>query len=228
MKVLYKFASRSRPDKFGACLHNIISLARHDDFSILCTLDNDDPQATKYRHIMWTSYEQPGRVRAIFGESKNKVDAINRDMDKAGEWDILIVMSDDMTFLKEGFDVEIINDMQKYFPDGDGVLHYHDGNSYGQRLMTMSIMGRKYYSRFGYIYHPDYVSLWCDNEAMEVAMMINKYKWMGDNKRLFVHRHPVWSGEPYDEQYKHTESFYYSDKATYEKRKAKFFDLKKQ
>ncbi|NCV08744.1 MAG: hypothetical protein EBW51_09190, partial [Actinobacteria bacterium] len=37
----------------------------------------------------------------------------NRDMDKAGNWDILINMSDDMGFIQTGYDETIINPQPK-------------------------------------------------------------------------------------------------------------------
>jgi len=144
------------------------------------------------------------------------------------DWDILINFSDDMLFIKKGFDQIIIDAMKEHFPDTDGVLHFHDGHKYGAQLMTMSIMGKKYYDRFHYIYHPDYISLWSDNEAMDVAKLLGKYKYMGDQNIIFNHNHPMHQGmgaSNYDAQLKHTESFFNIDKATYNKRKENKFDL---
>ena len=51
-------------------------------------------------------------------------------------------------------------------------------------------MGRKYYDRFGYIYHPSYKSFWCDNEYTEVAARLSKITFM-DNV-IINHKHPAW------------------------------------
>jgi hypothetical protein len=36
-------------------------------------------------------------------------------------------------------------------------------------------MGRKYYNRFNYVYCPEYVSLFCDNETKIVSQLLGKY-----------------------------------------------------
>ena len=63
--------------------------------------------------------------------------------------------------------------MTELYPNTDGVLWFNDGNQ-GNRLNTLCILGKKYYERFNYIYHPDYTSLWADNEFMDVANLLNK------------------------------------------------------
>ena len=62
-------------------------------------------------------------------------------MDKAGEWDICVVASDDMIPQVRGWDEELIEKMPK---DLDHVLFYNDGYC-GRKLNTMCIFGRKYY-----------------------------------------------------------------------------------
>jgi hypothetical protein len=217
MKLLYKFASRSRPEKFLKCLENIFSLARHDDFVILCSFDIDDP-TMNCPEMQDKLYGYGDKIIACYGLSENKVDAINRDFKFANDWDILINMSDDMVFLQEGYDTEIIND----FGDNlDEFIHYPDGTQ--TDVSTMSIMGKEYYDRFGYVYHPDYISLWCDKEATEVAQKTGKYKLI--RKQILEHNHPVWGKSQYDDQYRHTEKFYNTDRITFLKRKSRNFDL---
>jgi hypothetical protein len=76
--------------------------------------------------------------------------------------------------------------MEKYYPDTDGVLWFNDGLQ-GPRLNTLSILGRKYYDRFGYIYHPAYKSLYCDNEFTEISVSLNKVIYCKDV--IIEHRH---------------------------------------
>lgn len=220
--ICYKFASRSRPKRFFDALDNIFSLARYPHFFILATLDGNDPKMNTDEVMKKiVTYKN---VIPQYGQSNNKVHAINRDMDKAGEWDILITMSDDMKFISEGFDAHIVSSMQKYFPDGDGCLCYWDGGrETSNQFMTMSIMGRKYYERFGYIYHPDYISVHCDNEATDVAKMLGKFQPM--DIQLFQHEHPANGYAVADPQYVYTESFHGQDKAMREQREKRNFDV---
>ena len=150
------------------------------------------------------------------GVSKNKIDAVNRDIIIHPSWDILVVISDDMRFVRKDADKIIIEDMTKYFPDTDGVLHYNDGNQKGN-VMTMSIIGRKYYERDKYVYNPAYESVWCDAEETEKAYMRGKYKYMGDSNIIFNHLHPAWNLSDWDDQYRKTE-----DAETEQKDKALF------
>ncbi len=93
------------------------------------------------------------------------------------------------------------------------------------KLPTMSIMGKKYLDRFGFIYHPSYKNVYADNEAMEVAIALGKHKFI--DKNIYDHFHPVWNMAEWDEQYRQSENVvsYAIDKANYEERKANNFYL---
>jgi hypothetical protein len=155
------------------------------------------------------------RVIVCVSTSNNKINAINRDVPSRG-WDILVNLSDDQIFTKRGFD-EVISQCGK-----DEFLHLPDGHV-NELLPTMSVMGYDYYKRFGYIYHPDYVSLWCDNEAMDVAKQLGCYKYL--NELVFEHLHPAWGKAPIDAQLEHTQSFYRRDERVYIKRKSLGFPI---
>jgi hypothetical protein len=89
----------------------------------------------------------------------------------------------------------------------------------------MAIMGREYYDRFKYVYHPNYKSLWCDNEMTEVSKMLGAYKYV--NEQIVNHMHPAYGKGHFDEQYRYTESFGGVDRETYLKRKQNNFDIEK-
>lgn len=196
-------------------------MSKHDDYKIQLTLDYDDIDVIgdDVKEKI-SSYGE--KVFAMWGQSENKIHAVNRDMEFSGEWNILICMSDDMVWVQEGFDIQIIKDMHHYFPDGDGFLHYPDG-AVNQKLATMSIMGKKYYDRFEYIYNPEYESVYCDQEAMQVAKKLGKYQYI--NNHLFEHKHPRWKKSEWDEQYRRTEdpSVYARDRRTFMRRQANNF-----
>lgn len=225
--ILFKFATRSRPTKFLYCLENIVSkLSDKDNYEILISYDEDDSSMTEMLERCGP-FEFDGHFFFCGGLSKNKIHAINRDIEKATGWDILINTSDDMVFIQDGFDDIIRKDMKEHFPDGDCLLHYPDQNQ-GENCMTMSIMDRKYFDRFGYIYHPDYESLESDIEAQEVGKILGRYKFI--NKRLFNHNHPSFGQVPYDNQYDKTEGRYDTairtrDRNTFLNRKANNFYL---
>lgn len=208
---MYKLPSRSRPDKLIKAIQNIQQYAHHDDYLILVTADIDDISMRN----MADSYRSNLYVEVMYGTSKSKVDAINRDMEFYQDWDILINMSDDMEFIKYGFDKIIISDFEK-FRSLDLLLHYPDQKAWFA-MITMAIMGRDYYLRDNYIYNPVYKSLFCDNEQMEVAQMRGRYKYI--KTRLFNHNNPMHGVVPKDELFLLNQAYHREDKATFEMRK---------
>jgi hypothetical protein len=182
-------------------------------YKVVVSIDSND-DVTMQSNELIEIYKQPF-VRVCVGSSKNKIHAINRDVPSRG-WDILVNLSDDQIFTKRGFD-EVIAQCGK-----DEFLHLPDGHV-NELLPTMSIMGYDYYKRFNYIYHPDYVSLFCDNEAMDVAKQLGCYKYI--NEHVFEHLHPAWGKAPIDAQLEHTQSFYRRDERVYKKRRSLNFPI---
>lgn len=226
-KILFKFTSRSRPLKFFSTLDNIISkIEDKENYVILCSLDYDDK--TMFNKSVLEKlipYINNYKVIPVFGYSKNKIDAINRDVEKIENWDILLNDSDDMTFEVQGFDNIIREKFKQHFPDTDGNIYFNDG-FVGDRISTMSIIGRKYFdSKYmnKKIYHPSYISLYCDEEYTDIAKKMNKIVYF--NQILYRHNHPSNGVGVADEQLKMTESFYGIDGETYKKRKALNFEL---
>lgn len=213
MVILYKLTSRSRPAKMYKAYKSVVDNAELNWVMIL-SIDADDSVTLNSEELKQMAWDK--RVSIHTGTSKNKIDAINRDVPKTG-WDILVNLSDDQVFTVKGFDKVIAEHCTN-----STFLHLPDGYV-NERLATMSIMGYDYYKRFNYIYHPDYASLWCDNEAMEVAKALGCYKYV--NEHIFTHEHPAWTGEKPDEQLVHTQKFYRQDERTYRKRKSLGFPL---
>ena len=220
MKILYKYTSKSRSNNFFRGLDTIVRKSKSKEYEVLGTFDLDDGSMNNEDVIdRLRPYEN---LKYFFGHSENKIDAINRDMDLVDDWDILVNMSDDMIFTVDGFDDTI----RRAFDCGDRFIHFNDGNQ-RDNVCTMSIMGRAYYDRFKYIYHPSYESLWCDCEATEVAKLLGRYKYMGHSEVIFRHLHPSFGLSNYDEQYRKTEGMEVrsKDHETFLSRKDKNFDL---
>jgi hypothetical protein len=223
MRLLVKFPTRARPEKFLKLLRLYLDyLDSREDARIAVTCDVDDTSMSDSIIEQATSLD-PSVVLCIPGESKNKIHACNRDIDYLSSiftWDILVLASDDMLPVYKGYDTRLKAEMEKHYPDLDGVLWFNDGYI-KQTLNTMSILGRKYYERFNYIYHPSYISLWCDNEFQEVATNLGRQTYFDDV--LFKHDHPCNTGSKGDELLQKNESFFQADKKTYLKRKARGF-----
>lgn len=210
--ILFKVTSRSRPDRFKFAVNNIIEKCNNTAYVILASADTNDHTMNNPEIIQFC---QDRNVLLFYGESKNKIDAINRDINNNSylpKWDILINVSDDQYFLEKGFDDVIRNDFEKYFPEGDGMMHYPDNNR--NDLMTMSIMDYKYYSRTNRVYFEKFESVYCDDAAMGEAKALGKYLTGNENeflkflpRRLYNHDHPAY-GKPelWDDLYRQNES----------------------
>jgi hypothetical protein len=221
-KILFKYASRSRNEKFFEGLDNILNnLNDLNNFCILCSLDADDETMNNQQSIKRiTEYvkKYPANIVIKFGKSKNKIDAINRDVNDFKErfnFDILVNFSDDMQFIVNSFDKIIRDKFYIAYPNLDGNIYFNDG-FVGDSISTMSIIGRKYYDKFNYIYHPSYHSLWCDNEYTMVAKKEKKIVYF--DEKIYIHNHPANIGGFVDSQLMKTESFNEIDRENFNKR----------
>ena len=234
--ILINFPSRSRSLRFKQALDSIITnTAQPTNMLILVKVDENDKELKQYEAIV-SSYPKQNNIRLDIGFSSNKIDAINRgintvDMFYDFKWDILVNFSDDMVFTLKGFDKVIRAAFNKYFPEGDGfpvfkdkLRNEHPGLEKDQ-LCTMSVMDRLYYNRFHYVYHPDYQSLWCDNEATIVAGKLKRFVYI-EFPVIFLHNHPDHVAlVEIDNTYKINNSYNTADHNTFLKRQAKNFDL---
>ena len=184
--ILFKYATKSRPYLFLKGIRNIESFT-HSPFKIIVSCDKHDTSMNR-PNIIQHIHSKPN-WGIYFGPSISKVHAINRDMEHSGEWDMLVNFSDDMQFMIPGWDNILMAMIKnKWGNSTDYFAHCNDGYL-GSALPTMSIMGREYYERDNYIYHPDYSSFSCDAEAMYVAMTRKRYQYF--NNVFFKHEHPA-------------------------------------
>ena len=188
MKLLVKFPTRNRKDKFFKVFKKYQNLCEDlDNTYFLITLDNDDEDMSSSEvNDIFNTFKN---VKVVYGNSDSKIHAINRDIELVGDWDIILLASDDMTPKVKGYDNIIRNKMKEYYPDTDGILWFNDGHQ-GNNLNTLCILGKKYYDRFGYIYHPEYKSVWSDNEFMIVGNLLGKQTYF--DEVIIEHEHPDW------------------------------------
>lgn len=231
--ILYKYPTRQRPHKFFEVLDNFMALKTNDDYMIICSCDNDD--LTMYNEdVQKRLLDNPKYKNVIifWGLSKGKVHSINRNLGEptfkmlydeypaTKDWKYLVLLSDDMD-LQAGFDIEI----PKAFEDGfSGLVHFPDG-VVNERMCTFSVMDRAYYEELGYIYNPIYTSVYCDNEAHDVAVLTNRYKYIPVN--IVKHLHPAYGHAPNDDLYRRNEhqQLYAIDGDIYQKRKSINFGI---
>ena len=190
MKLLIQFPTFARVKKFLDVLDRYVETASsHHElfFNINCDLSDlsmtDGYAQERIKYILDKKPNIDGTQN--FDADTEKISAINNHVGD-NDFDIVICASDDMIPQVHSWDCEIANAMQEHFPDLDGCVHFNDGNTSGE-LITFSIMGKLLYDHFGYIYHPDYKSLYCDNEFTQEVRRMEKEQYI--DKVIITHEH---------------------------------------
>ena len=219
MRLIIKFPTRGRSNKFLYILKKYIDLLDDKSTKIIVTCDDDDDDM-KQEHVkeIISHYKN---VKICFGNNKTKIDAVNADMENI-DFDIILLASDDMIPQVRGYDTIIKTKMKNLYPDTDGVLWFNDGNQ-GDKLNTLCILGKKYYDRFGYIYNPEYISMWCDNEFMDVGNILGKQTYF--NEVIIKHEHPDCGFGDRDEIHLLNSKYDNHDRTVYNKRKSTNFEI---
>jgi hypothetical protein len=218
-KLLIKFPTRGRPEKFFNVLEKYMSLSRYSDVRFVVTCDLSDE--TMNNEKVKERFRSYSNVEVCFGNSRSKIEAVNADM-TGRDFDVCLLASDDMIPEKEGFDVEIMNQMKLNFPDFDGVIWFSDGYQ-KENLNTLVVLGKRYYDRFGYLYHPDYVSFYCDNEFMQVAFALGKQTYV--DEVIIRHEHPDNTKEGIDMTYAVNNQHVIRDHHVFNQRAQRMFGL---
>lgn len=225
-KLLIKFPTRARAGKFFEVLDQYIAALDDRDntfFIVSCDLDDGEMNNSEVRD----RFSHYRNLTVCYGNNKSKIEAINADMDDYDRYDIILLASDDMIPVVPAFDRIIRERMFENFPDLDGVLWFNDGYR-GNDLNTLCILGKKYYERFGYIYHPAYKSLWCDDEFTRVADLLGRQVYFEDV--IIKHDHPDIPGSDvlHDELMIKNQALDGVDKRMFKQRKKSNFGLKKK
>ena len=214
MKLVIKFPTRGRSNKFLLVIKKYQQLLDDKTTEIIVSCDNNDTDMNQ-PHVKEV-LSQYKNVKLCFGDNKSKIEAINNDLEDV-EFDIVLLASDDMIPMVQGFDTIIKEKMSKHYPDTDGIVWFNDGYQ-GKKLNTLSILGKKYYDRFGYIYNPEYISMWCDNEFMDVGNLLGKQTYF--DEVIIKHEHPDWGFGGRDEIHSLNGKYESHDRAIYNRRKS--------
>lgn len=121
----------------------------------------------------------PPRLTGLRNPNKTAIEAINVAA-KAAKGDILIVVSDDFD-CPEHWDSLLLAEIGDRT---DFVMKTRDGIQ--KTLVTLPIVDRVWYDRYGYIYNPEYLHMGCDVELTAVAAMTGRVIY---SDLMFRHLH---------------------------------------
>ena len=208
-RVLVRMPTRSRPDQALSVLKEYRRLAGMP-IDLEVVVDADDASMTSCETVQ--RLHDLGCLLTV-GRHTSKVQAVNGGRVK--DWDILVLASDDMVPVVDGYAVKISAAMQAQFPYLDGALHFNDG-AMGSTLCTLPVIGRRFYEQFGFVYEPSYLSLYCDQEQTELWQAMGRLAYVPET--LIEHRHPYLGKASRDGLYLRNDSLGAIDRATYERR----------
>lgn len=159
-KISIIHPSRSRPQLAAQTAKKWLSSAKNwKDIQYLLSIDKDDDL---YDEII---LEYPAQT--LVGDNANAIEAINYGASKT-EGDLIIVVSDDFD-CPFHWDVALLKALEG---KSDYLVKTKDGIQ--KTLITLPIMDRVYYNRFGYIYNPEYEHMFCDQEMTAVGHMLGR------------------------------------------------------
>ena len=226
MRILLKCPTRNRPQKIMSTLTAYMKLANHPEkIGVAISCDDDDTSMSRnlvheeLHRILW-----PAAWHRIFtSPNKNKIQACNANIHEIEwEWDIIVLVSDDMIPQVQGYDDVIRAHMT---PDTNTILWFNDGYQ-GEKLNTLCVFGRKMYDHFGYLYNPEYKSLFCDTELTDLCRGELKSRCVYIPYCIIRHEHPgTGYAQNMDALYQQNQRYWNEDMYTYIRRKAYEYDV---
>lgn len=223
-RLVIKFPTRNRPEKFKSVFSQYLTMlsGRHD-VRFIVTMDEDDSTMNNSDMHQWfATRAQNAQIECFYGNSKSKIEACNANLEGV-DGDVLLLASDDMVPVQMGYDAVIFAAFAEAFPDFDGAIKFWDGlRPKEDPLMTLTVMGFPLYKQFGYIYNPEYKSLYCDNEQTQVCAKLGKLRRCD----LCIIKHQ-WTPEPFDSLHARNENkqMYDIDGETFKRRAANNFNM---
>lgn len=203
--------SRGRPQKAHNTYENWTNKSLAYDVEHILSIDNDDPCYKEYCTL---------GLNVLVYPNKSVVEATNAAA-ATSKGDILIYLSDDFDCPNgwhELIDKEFEGVNKPMLLKVDDCLQGFD-----VRVLTIPIMNRALYEKLGYFWHPDYKSMFVDEDLWWTC---RNNGWLKKAQHLkFPHNHHSLGKCQNDETYRRSEANWDQGKATFARRKAAGFPL---
>lgn len=213
MKITLLHPSRGRPEKSNETVREWRRKAGTIPFEIIVSIDLSDPSR-------WDYQKYYGVHCLIKNENISVVEATNKAA-KMSDGDILVYLSDDFKcpnnwgqlVLKE---FEGVTEPRLIKVD-DCLQPFHVA------VLTIPIMNRALYEKLGYFWHPEYKSMFVDEDLYWTAKKLGALKMCPHLK--FPHEHVSIGKAENDETYKRSAANWEQGKAVFARRKAAGFPV---
>lgn len=220
MKISLIHPSRNRAEKARQTLDYWMSKASNTiEIEHILSIDLDDSQIDDYKRLFKDS-------TILISNNTCVVEATNIAAKKS-TGDILIYFSDDFK-CPNNWDREIFNAFStiRYCSEINTprLLKVDDClQKFNVPVLTIPIMTRALYEKLGYFWHPEYRSMFCD-EDLYWTCANNEWLIMCSHLK-FPHEHPCNGLAENDETYKKSAANWDQGKAVFARRKAEGFPL---
>jgi hypothetical protein len=219
-KLMIVHPSRGRPVKATAAIRQIIGTMTTDiPFTYYLSLDRDDPCLAKYKEFAeFAKIEQ-----LVIGDNPNEVvQATNRAAAMIEDEDLILCQTDDY-FFGLGWDATLFEFIESLNTD-TFLIHCPDAPN-GKGISIPQILSAKLYRKLGYVFYPEYISMYADNDLYECARAMGVVETLLNWQ--FDHRHPIYGYGSKDDTHKRTgrpEAFKIGKQILNKRRKRKFRD----
>jgi glycosyltransferase involved in cell wall biosynthesis len=209
--------SRWRCEMALTTFHNWMKKADHtQEIQYILSIDTTDNTEPCYQSAFKDS-----NVTILVNPNRSIVDAVNVALSEV-KGDIIVVVSDDFDCPK-GWDTSII---ERLDTEKSELLHVYDGIQ--NDVCTLPVVTKRYADLFGFIYHPQYFSMFADNDLTDCSKIIGGYIEAFDLH--FQHNHYIKGLNKRDKTYDRENSKQAWDigKSWYRARKIRNYDIEKR
>ena len=187
------------------------------DVQLIVSIDESDPQRSLYEELYQEYMGFRSLDKFIISDNKSVVEATNKAA-QASDGEILLYLSDDFKCF-ENWGGEVLSAMEMSKPQlikVDDMLQ-----QFGRDVLTIPIMNRKLYDALGYFWHPEYKSMFVDQDLFYTVMNMDAMKYCPEMK--FEHQHYSVGKAIKDQTYQDSDANWDQGKVLYQSRKAQNF-----
>lgn len=229
MKITLLHPSRGRAAQAQETRDNWLrkSSKQHQIEHIL-GIDSDDPQAQQYRLL----FDNDPQTMLVAADTRTVVEATNNIAGYA-DGSILVYLSDDFA-CPRNWDQLIINSVKRLVPGiqvmvsemPPWLLKVNDMlQPIGKDVLTIPIMSTTLYHKLGYFWHPEYRSMFVDQDLFYTVK--NMGHLYADESLKFEHMHCSAGKSKNDETYQRSSANWDQGQKLYHRRKAQNFPHEK-
>lgn len=192
------------------------------DIHVYLSIDESDPDRAEYVRLycddqVW--FDRSVSTLVLINNNTSVVEATNAAA-KVCASDILIYLSDDFDCPDNWFEKVV----SQFDTDKPMLLKVHDGlQHFDTPVLTIPIMNYELYKKLGYFWHPEYKSMFVDQDLYETTKRIDAIKYAPD--LVFMHNHPCVGRCEDDAIYQRSAANWDQGKTIFAKRKLENFPI---